>query len=92
MENFDQRFSSSFISLVLKVSNPTSLDDFHSILLLGWVHNLVTQVLVAKLRIVFGRLVRDTQSGLIRGRNIFERWMVAVEVVDEFRLEVRGLS
>lgn len=40
--DFDSRFSSSFNSLLPKVYNPTSLNDFRPMSLLGWVHKLVT--------------------------------------------------
>lgn len=35
MIEFDQRFSSSFVALILKVNNPMSLNDFDHISLLG---------------------------------------------------------
>lgn len=85
MMKFDHRFFSSFISLVSKVACPSSLIDFRLIFLLGWIHKLITCVLVARLRGVIGKLVQDSQSAFIKGRNIFYGWTVASEVLDEMR-------
>lgn len=79
---FDHRFSSSFIALILKVGCSGHLDDFRLIWLLDQVHKLIIRVLVARLRGVIGMLVKDSESSFIRGRNIFEGWMVASEVLD----------
>lgn len=73
---FDQRFYSSFITLILKVENPSIPNDFRSISLLVWVHKLITRVLSARLKCVMGKLVRDSQLAFIKGRSIFEGWTV----------------
>lgn len=74
---FEHYFSSSFISLILKVGNSTSFNCFRPILLLGWVHKLITRVLAARLR-----GVNYSHSTFIRGKNIFEGWTVASEMLD----------
>lgn len=82
---FNHRFPSSFISLIPKVRNPSSFNDFRSISLLGWLHKLVTQILAVRLKRVIGKFVRDMQSAFIKGRNIFQRWTVATEVLDAMK-------
>lgn len=72
MADFDQRFSSSFISLISKVANPFCLNEFRPILFMGWVHKLVTGVLAARLKGAIGKLVLDTQFVFIIERNIFD--------------------
>lgn len=61
------------------------LNNFRSRSLLGWVHKLVTQVLVDILKKVVGKLVRGTQSIFIKDRSIFEGGTVASKVLDEMR-------
>lgn len=51
----EYRFSSSMISLILKVVCPASLNDFQLMMsLLEWVHKLVAHVLATKHRRVLG--------------------------------------
>lgn len=71
MADFDHRFSCSFISRICKTSCPASLNDFNLISLLGWVHKLVSRVLATRLKRVIRKLVRESQSAFVKGRNIF---------------------
>lgn len=79
---FDHRCSSSFISLIPKVGNPSNLNGFRLISLLRWTHKFITRFLAAKLKGVIGKLVGDTQSVFINGRNIFQEWKLTYEVLD----------
>lgn len=89
---FEHKFFSSFMSLIPKVSCSLSLNDFRLISLLGWVHKLVTWVLVARLRRVMGKLVRDSQTVFIRGISIFEGWTVALKVPNGMKRYGEGLA
>lgn len=82
---FNVRFSSSFIALISKVSCPTSINDFRPISFLGLVHKLVASVLTERLKGVMEKLVRDSKSTFIWGKNIIEGRTVALEVVDVMR-------
>lgn len=82
---FDHQFSFSFITLVPKVTSLSNLNDFRPFSLLGWVHKLITYVPAARLEGGIGKLVRDTQSSFIKGRNIFEGWMMSSEMLDEMK-------
>lgn len=64
--DFDKQFSSSFIFLILKVKNPTSLNDFRPISQLGWVHKLVTRVLATRLKGVIVLIEISCGSFLVR--------------------------
>lgn len=69
---FNHRVSFSFIALIPKVESPTNINDFRPILLLRWVHKLVSRMLTVILKRVIGILVQDSQSAFIQVRNIFK--------------------
>lgn len=77
--------------MIPKVGCRFNLNNFRPISLLGWIHKLVMGVLVARLRGVVGKLVRDMQSTFIREKNIFEGWTVALEFMDDLRCSGDGM-
>lgn len=85
MAEFYQRFSSPFIFVIPKGGSPSSLNDFRLISLLSWVYKLVTRVLAAILKGVIDKLVWDTQSAFMIGRNIFKGWTMASDMLDEMK-------
>lgn len=50
LTEFDHRFSSLFIFFISKVTCPSNLNDFRTILLLGWIHNVIVRVLASRLK------------------------------------------
>ncbi|KAK2369529.1 hypothetical protein QL285_082658 [Trifolium repens] len=70
------------LSLIPKVTCPSSLGEFRPISLLGCLYKIVAKVLAARLAKVMDSLVATTQSAFIKGRNLVDGVMVINEVID----------
>jgi len=77
--------NSTFIALIPKVDNPHRLNDFRPISLVGSLYKILVKVLANRLRSVIGRVISDSQSAFIKGRQILDGILVANEIVDEAR-------
>lgn len=62
--------NSSHIALILKKSNPESVDDYKPISLLNYSIKSITKLLSSRLQDVILKLVHDNQYGFINGRTI----------------------
>lgn len=89
--NFDHRFSESFITLILNNRGPSSVNDFLSVLLLGWVHKPIACVLMALLHTIMDSLVSFMQATFIRGCNIFHGLISVTEVIDTMKRNRNGI-
>lgn len=86
---FDHWFSKPF--MIPKVKGLASLNDLWPISLLGWVHRLVARVLTLRLRLTINKLVSHTQTTFIRGRSIYDGWVIASEVLNVMKKEKNDL-
>jgi hypothetical protein len=75
-------FTNYFVALIPKVNSPFSLGDFRPISLLGCLYKVIAKVLTARLATVMDRLVTQTQSAFIKGRQLVDGVVVINEVVD----------
>lgn len=64
---FDHWFLESIITLIPKVKDPSPLNEFRPISLLGWIQKLVANVLTSKLCSMIDQLISYTQTAFIRG-------------------------
>ncbi|EOY19394.1 Uncharacterized protein TCM_044491 [Theobroma cacao] len=58
----------SFITLIPKKKNPTSIGDYRLINLVGSIYKLIAKLLVNRLRKVIGEVVEAHQFAFISGR------------------------
>jgi len=82
--------NASFISLVSKKDNPSILNDFRPISLVGCTYKVVSKILANRLRIVLPRVIDVHQSVFLRGRRLLDSVLVANEVVDFMRKEKKS--
>ncbi|MCH93657.1 LINE-1 reverse transcriptase like, partial [Trifolium medium] len=75
-------FSSYFITLIPKISNPHLITDFRPISLLGSLYKLLSKVLAMRLGKVMDSIISKNQSAFIKGRNLADGVVVVNEVVD----------
>ncbi|KAH1033463.1 hypothetical protein J1N35_045637 [Gossypium stocksii] len=68
-------------TLIPKTDNPNEITDFRPICLVSSLYKIVAKVLSQRLRAVIGDLVSETQCAFIRGRQIFDRILIANEVI-----------
>jgi hypothetical protein len=60
----------SFITLIPKISNPQTANDFRPISLLNYSLKFLTKLLTNRLHAVILRVVRNNHYGFIKGRTI----------------------
>lgn len=66
----------TLITLILKVPNPQSVGDFRPISLCNVSYNLLSKVLVNRLRLVLGDLVSQYQNGFVSSRLISDNVLI----------------
>ncbi|XP_058732569.1 uncharacterized protein LOC131604096 [Vicia villosa] len=81
---------SSFLTLILKSSNPLGLDDYRSICLVGCVYKAISKLLASRLKKVLGSIGSKCQSAFVTGRQLLDGVLVANEVVDLTKREGIG--
>jgi len=83
--------NSTFISLIPKAESPQRLNDFRPISLVGSMYKILAKVLANRLRSIIGSVISDSQSALVKGRQILDGILVANEVVDDARKHKKEL-
>ncbi|XP_028113957.1 uncharacterized protein LOC114312000 [Camellia sinensis] len=81
--------NSSFIALIPKNENPASLNEYRPISLVGSMYKILAKVLSNRLKQVLPRIISETQSAFLRGRNILDGILIANEIVDGWK-KARG--
>ncbi|XP_028053421.1 uncharacterized protein LOC114257814 [Camellia sinensis] len=74
--------NSSFIALIPKNENPASLNEYRPINLVGSMYKILAKILSNRLKQVLPRIISETQSAFMRGRNILDGILIANEIVD----------
>ena len=84
-EKIIPRCNASFITLIPKVSSPEGLGDFCTISLIGIYYKIVTQILAERLKRGIGKVISNTQSAFIKGRQILDEILIANETINVLR-------
>ncbi|KAJ9550970.1 LOW QUALITY PROTEIN: hypothetical protein OSB04_015015 [Centaurea solstitialis] len=74
--------NSSFITLVPKVSDPLSLDDYRPINLIGCVNKVISKVLAERLKGVLDSVISNSQTAFIKGRSILDGPLMVNELIN----------
>lgn len=75
-------YNASFLTLILKVKDPTGLGEFWPISLIRGYYKIIAKVLACRLERVLGNVVGEVQNAFIKERYILNVVMLANEVVD----------
>lgn len=81
----------SFITLIPKCANPTAIEEFRPISLIGSLYKILAKVLANRLAKVVGEVIDRNQSAFLSSRNIMDGIVVANEVVDEAKKEKKHI-
>lgn len=74
--------NSSFITLIPKKVCQVGISDYRPISLVGSLYKILSKVLASRLKKVLPKIVGESQSAFIGGRNILDGVLIANEVVD----------
>lgn len=81
---FPKGSNASFITLLPKVPDPQTLNDFRPISLIGCIYKIVAKLLSNRLKKVLSSIIDERQS-VIDGRQLLHSVIIANEVVEEAR-------
>ncbi|GMJ13795.1 hypothetical protein HRI_005048700 [Hibiscus trionum] len=81
----DKSLNYSYIALIPKRENPTTMNDYKPILLVGSLYKILARVLSRRLSLCIGEVVGDTQFAFTPGKHIFDCCLIANEVIDDLR-------
>lgn len=77
----DSGCNASFITLVPKIANPISLNDFRPISLIGSLYKIIAKILAERLKSVISHVISPVQTAFIRGRSILDGPLIVNEVL-----------
>nr|KAJ0221007.1 hypothetical protein LSAT_V11C200075540 [Lactuca sativa] len=79
--NIDKGCNSSFITLVPKIQDPNTIDDFCPICLIGCLYKTIAKVLAERLKKVVHLVVSPNQTTLIKDRYILDGTLILNETI-----------
>lgn len=75
--------NSSFIVLIPKKEGARGFDQFRPISLIGSLYKIVAKLLATWLKSVVGKLIGDSQSAFLEGRNILDGVVILNEAIKD---------
>jgi len=84
--------NASFIALVPKVRDPTKLEQYRSISLVGAIYKVISKVLAGRIKKVLASVIDESQSTFLKDREMLDSVLMANEVVEDLkRYDGKGL-
>ena len=77
--------NSSFVTLIPKNDNPSCLNEYMPISLIGSLYKILAKVLSNRIKQVMPMIISESQSTFIGGRNILDRVVIANEIIDGWK-------
>lgn len=81
----DRGCNASFITLVPKVLDPSTLDNYRPISLIGSLYKIISKILAERLKKVISSVVSRVQTAFIAGRTIFDGPLILNETISWLR-------
>lgn len=75
----------TFITLIPKVTYPKEANHFRPISLCNVIYNVISKILINRLKPLMDTLITPFQNAFIKGRNIFDNILIAHEIMDDLR-------
>lgn len=81
--------NASFIALVPKVRDPSLLEQYRHIFLVGSIYKIISKLLSCRMKKVLPSVIDDCQSAFLKDRGLLNSVVVANEVIEELRRSSR---
>ena len=88
--SFPKGCNASFIALVPKVRDPSSLDQFRPISLVGAIYKIITKILSRRMKKVMSSIIDDCQSAFLSDRGLTDSVVMTNEILEEIRINKRS--
>ena len=82
--------NASFIALIPKNKDPSKLEQYRPISLVGALYKIILKVLANRMKKVMPAIIDDNQSVFLKGRGILDSVLTANEVLEELRIRRRS--
>ena len=82
--------NASFIALIPKIKDPSKLEQYRPISLVGVLYKIIPKVLANRMKKVMPAIIDDNQSAFLKGRGILDSVLTANEVLEELRKKRRS--
>ena len=79
---FEKSLNASFLALIPKKVDAVEIKDFRPINLVGGIYKIISKVLANHLRRVANGLISDSQNAFVKGRQILDSFLIALECID----------
>ena len=83
-------YTATWLALIPKTPGPSSFSDFRPISLCNFVNKIMSKLLARRLEHVLPRLISQQQSGFVKGRQISDNILLALEMCSALGKKVRG--
>ena len=77
--------NASFVALVPKVRDPSNLEQYRPISLVGVMYKIISKVLAERMKKVLPVVIDECQSSFLRDRGILDSVLTANEVFEDIR-------
>jgi len=84
-ESIPKGCNASFIALVPKGRDPTKLEQYRPISLVGEMYKIISKVLVGRIKNVLSSIIDESQSTFLKDRGILDSVLMDNEVVKDIR-------
>nr|XP_027124765.1 uncharacterized protein LOC113741433 [Coffea arabica] len=83
-------YTSTWLALIPKVPGAASFSDFRPISLCNFVNKIISKLLASRLESVLPKIISPQQSGFVKGRQISDNILLALEMCSALGKKVRG--
>jgi len=82
--------NASFVALVPKVRDPSRLEQYKPISLVGAIYKIIAKLLAERIKKVLPSVVDESQSAFLKDRGILDSLLMTNEVVEDIRRRGRS--
>jgi len=85
----DPFLNQTYITLIPKVKNPESINQFRPISLCNFSYKIIAKVLANRLKRWLPEIITSEQSAFVQGRQIQDNILIVQEVIHQLRIKKR---